>query len=86
MTEQGRVPLTTLETLSPNVHKIIQHLCESDCRTYGVTLEWCETRGDCTYAVQCPGCDTQFLVDEHELAQLERWTDAHGHALVCGIR
>jgi hypothetical protein len=88
MNEQSRVPTATLETLSPIVHEIVRHLCEGDCHTYGVTLEWCETRtrGDCTYAVQCPGCTTQFIVDEDDLAALERWTEAHGHELVCGIR
>jgi hypothetical protein len=29
---------------------------------------------------------TQFLVDDEELAELGRWTDAEGHALVCGIQ
>lgn len=72
--------------LSPTVREILRHLCEGTCRTYGVVLEWCEARGDCCYAVSCPGCSGQFLVDEDELAELRRWTDAEGHALVCGVR
>ena len=84
MDERGRV--VPIESLSPNVREIVRHLCEGDCRTFGVALQWCETRGDCTYAVQCPGCTTQFLVDEDDLAELERWTASHGETLVCGIR
>lgn len=88
MNEQGRMPSATLEALSPSVLEIVRHLCEGDCHTYGVTLEWCETRarGECSYAVQCPGCETQFLIDEDDLAALERWTATHGEALVCGVR
>ncbi|HYI24622.1 MAG TPA: MJ0042-type zinc finger domain-containing protein [Thermomicrobiales bacterium] len=49
-------------------------------------LQWCESRGDCTYAIVCPTCSTQFLVDEDDLNDLERWTDSQGNTLVCGIR
>ncbi|HEV2066666.1 MAG TPA: MJ0042-type zinc finger domain-containing protein [Thermomicrobiales bacterium] len=86
MDQHGRGPVTGVEILSPTVREIIRHLCESPCHTYGAVLQWCEARGDCTYAVQCPSCTTQFLVDEAELEELERWTDAEGHALVCGVR
>lgn len=77
--------LDTLAPLSPAVRTIIDHLCQGACHTYGDVIEWCETRGDCQFAVACPGCSAQFLVDEDELAELQRWTDAEGHALVCGV-
>jgi hypothetical protein len=86
MSEQRVTVATTYEGLSPNVHRIVQHLCEGECHTYGSVLSWCESRGDCVYAVTCPGCSTQFLVEEEELAELERWTDANGHSLVCGVQ
>jgi hypothetical protein len=86
MSEQGPVATLPLETLSPAVHDIVRHLCEGDCHTYGSVLSWCEARGDCTYAVVCPACSTQFLIDEDDLAALERWTDAEGQMLVCGVR
>lgn len=76
------------EMLTPTVRKIIAHLCAGDerCRAFGFVLEWCETRGDCCFAVVCPGCETQFVVDEDELAELTQWTDAAGRALVCGVQ
>ena len=84
---------TGTEILGPMVREIIAHLCgsagadaESGCRSYGMVVEWCEARGDCAYAVVCPGCSVQFLVDEEELAELRRWTDAEGNALVCGVQ
>lgn len=77
---------TTIGSLSANVHRIVQHLCESECHTFGSVLQWCETRGDCIYAVTCPSCSTQFIVEEEELIELERWTDDNGHQLVCGVR
>ncbi len=86
MDQPDRSPVTTVEILSPTVREIIQHLCEGECHTYGAVLQWCESRGDCTYAVRCPGCANQYLVDEAELAELGRWTDAEGHALVCGVQ
>lgn len=86
MSEQRVSTVPAYEGLSPNVHVIVQHLCEGDCHAFGSVLQWCETRGDCVYAVTCPGCSTQFIVEEHELTELERWTEANGHELVCGVR
>jgi hypothetical protein len=76
------------EALSPTVQRILAHLCGGSdrCRSFGFVLEWCETRGDCCYAVVCPGCSNQFVVDEDELAELRRWTDEEGNALVCGVQ
>ena len=84
-------PLAALagaEIVSPTVREIIRHLCagEESCRAYGLVVEWCETRGDCCWGVVCPGCSQQFVVDDEELAELRRWTDAEGKALVCGVR
>jgi len=78
--------ITANGPISQSVHAIIAHLCESDCHCFGSVLEWCETRGDCQQAVICPTCSTHFLVDDDELAELERWTNAQGMALVCGVR
>jgi hypothetical protein len=86
MNDRGTTSLAQLDAFEPAVREIVRHLCEGDCHTYGITLQWCESRGDCTYAVQCPGCSTQFIVDEAELVALERWTETYGHAMVCGIR
>lgn len=86
MAQHGGSLIPNVESLSPEIHSIVRHLCESDCHTYGSVLEWCETRGDCVYAVTCPECNTQFVIDEDELIQLERWTESVGHTLVCGIR
>ena len=76
------------DALSPGVRAVLAHLCsgEEGCRAFGFVVEWCETRGDCAFAVVCPGCDHQFVVDDDELAELRRWTDAEGNALVCGVR
>lgn len=85
----GVVAGTELELLGPTVREILAHLCGGageGCRSFGMVVEWCESRGDCAYAVVCPGCSVQFLVDEDELAELRRWTDAEGNALVCGVR
>lgn len=81
-----RIPEQSVATLSAGVRQVIEHLCEGNCHTFGDVLEWCETRGDCTYAVVCPGCTTQFILVEEELSALERWSEANGHALSCGIR
>ena len=87
MVEPDRLAvLDDAEILSPTVREILVHLCRGECHTYGAVLEWCESRGDCCYAVLCPGCDKRFLVDDDELAELRRWTDDQGHALVCGVR
>ena len=74
--------------LSPTVQRILAHLCGGleRCQSFGVVMEWCETRGDCCFAVVCPSCSTQFVVDDDELAELRRWTDEEGNALVCGVR
>lgn len=74
-----------VDTLSPAVAPIVKHLCEGDCHAFGSVLSWCEARGDCAYAVVCPGCQQQFLIEEEDLAELERWTVANGDALVCGV-
>ena len=74
------------ESLSPIVVAILRHLCQEPCHTFGAVLEWCEARGDCAQAVVCPVCTTQFVVDDDELAELLRWTDDRGQALVCGVR
>ncbi|HEY8446783.1 MAG TPA: hypothetical protein VIL01_06710 [Thermomicrobiales bacterium] len=71
---------------SPNIRAILAHLCEGTCHTFGSVVEWCETRGDCTYAVICPSCRAQFVVDEDELADLRRWTERSGSVLSCGVR
>lgn len=86
MSDLVRVPETSVMSMSPTAMEVIEHLCEGDCRTYGSVLQWCETRGDCVYAVVCPGCTTQFLLDEEDVAALERWTTTHGDALVCGLK
>jgi len=86
MTDPERIgTLDTAEILSPTVRDILIHLCRSNCHAYGAVVEWCESRGDCCYAVVCPGCAHQFLVDDDELAELRRWTDTEGRALVCGV-
>jgi hypothetical protein len=72
--------------LSPAVQQILAHLCAGDCHAYGDILEWCEARGDCSHAVVCPECRTQFVIDEEELEELQIWTNRHGSILVCGIR
>jgi hypothetical protein len=71
--------------LSPAVQAIVRHLCEGDCHTFGDLIEWCESRGDCTIAVICPGCDKRFLVEEEELIELDRWTQRSGFELGCGV-
>lgn len=72
--------------ISPTVQRILAHLCEGECRAFGDLLEWCESRGDCCHAVVCPECGTQFVIDEEELEELQRWTARHGSLLVCGVR
>jgi hypothetical protein len=72
--------------LSPRVREILHHVCREESQSYGAVVEWCETRGDCHHVVVCPACSVQFLVDEDELAELRRSTDAEGVALVCGVR
>lgn len=81
-------PTLAVEMLSPNVQQILSHLCSgpAEGRSYGLVVEWCETRGDCTYGVLCPDTGQQFVIDDDELAELQRWTDDQGNALVCGVR
>ena len=86
MSDRAQTALIDVNTLGANVQEIVAHLCTGECHAYGSVLQWCETRGDCVYAVVCPGCARQFLIDEDDLAELERWTEANGHALVCGVR
>lgn len=86
MSDVGRIPETSVVTLTPGAREIIQHLCETDCRAFGSVIQWCETRGDCVYAVQCPGCSSQYLIDEDDLMALEVWTTHYGQTLVCGVR
>ncbi len=86
MVDAQRIDTLPVEGLSPAVLAVLQHLCQGDCHAIGGVLEWCETRGDCCHAVVCPACATQFVVDDDELAELRRWTDAEGNALVCGVR
>ena len=86
MVDAQRVETLPTDSLSPAVLAVLQHLCEGDCHTIGGVLEWCEARGDCCQAVVCPVCTTQFVVDDDELAELLRWTDDQGKALVCGVR
>lgn len=85
MSDRGQTLPIDITTLGANVQHVVAHLCTSDCHTYGSVLQWCETRGDCAYAVVCPTCRAQFMIEEDELAELERWTEANGHALVCGV-
>lgn len=86
MSDFAQVPADSLASLSTGAREVIHHLCESDCRGFGDVLQWCETRDDCTYAIVCPGCATQFLLDEDELTGLERWSRTYGPVHVCGLR
>jgi hypothetical protein len=86
MIDAVRVDVPGAETISPAVMAVLRHLCEGDCHTFGGVLEWREARGDCCQAVVCPVCSVQFVVDDDELAELLRWTDERGQALVCGVR
>ena len=86
MSNQGQSSQITVDTLSPPVQDIVRHLCEGDCHAFGSVRSWCETRGDCVYAVVCPSCSTQFMIDEDDLCELERWTAVNGDALVCGVQ
>jgi hypothetical protein len=78
--------LIRVELTNPAVLAIVSHLCEGDCHSFGDVLEWCESRGDCSFAVVCPSCRTQFLIDEDDLVDLRRWTEERGAALACGVR
>ena len=86
MVETQRLDTLVEESFSPIVLAVLQHLCEGSCHTVGGVLEWCESRGDCSQVVVCPSCNAQFVVDDDELAELLRWTNDQGQALVCGVR
>ena len=78
--------LPNVEPTNPALLAIVRHLWEGDCHAYGAVLEGCDSRGDCCYAVVCPTCRTQFVIDEDDLVELRRWTEARGTALACGVR
>jgi hypothetical protein len=86
MVDAERIDALVIEGLSPAVLAVLHHLCQGACHTFGGVLEWCEARGDCAQAVVCPVCAAQFVVDDDELAELLRWTNDQGQALVCGVR
>lgn len=86
MSHHGIDLSTPFVPTNPSLGPILQHLCSSECQAYGSVLEWCETRGDCVYAVVCPSCQKQFLIEESDLADLERWTESNGGSMVCGVR
>ena len=81
-------PVASLDTavVSASVHAILRHLCSDPCHAYGAVVEWCETRGDCVQAVVCPSCRREFLIEDDELSELMRWTDADGKLLACGVQ
>ncbi len=86
MVDRGRIEALVAESISPTVLAVLSHLCQGECHTFGGVMEWCEARGDCAQAVICPTCAAQFVVDDDELAELLRWTNDQGQALVCGVR
>ena len=86
MVDAQRVDTLPIDSLSPVVLDVLKHLCAGKCHAFGGVLEWCEARGDCSQAVVCPVCATQFLVDDDELSELLRWTNEQGQVLVCGVR
>jgi hypothetical protein len=86
MIDARRIESLPADGVSPAVLAVLEHLCKGTCHTFGGVLEWCEARGDCCQAVVCPVCAKQFVVDDDELAELLRWTNEKGQALVCGVR
>jgi hypothetical protein len=86
MADFVRVDQTTVSKMSEGAAEVIAHLCESDCKTYGSVMSWCETRGDCVHVVTCPACSRKFQLDDEDICALERWTDQHGATLWCGVR
>lgn len=74
--------------LSPTVRSILDHVCDgpAECRSIAIVAEWCDATDDDSYVVICPGCGARFIVDEGDLAELRRWTDAVGNTLACGVR
>ncbi len=86
MADFVRVDERTVVHLSEGAAEVIAHLCEGDCHTFGSVMSWCETRGDCVHEVTCPSCGAKFHLDDEDIVALERWTEAHGSALVCGVK
>jgi hypothetical protein len=74
------------EDVSPVVRDVLHHLCESEHPSFGSIVEWCETRGDCSQAVVCPHCGSQYLLDDDEMAQLLAVSRTTGDLLACGVR
>lgn len=86
MADFVRVDQTSIAKMSEGAAEVLAHLCEGECQTYGSVLSWCETRGDCVHVVTCPSCSKTFQLDDEDIDALERWTDQHGSALVCGVK
>lgn len=86
MAEYGRVDVASIEKMNPGAAEVIAHLCEGDCLTFGTVVSWCESRNDCVHEVTCPSCGTTFHLDDEDIIAIERWTEANGDALVCGVR
>jgi hypothetical protein len=76
-----------LDAVSPVAADVLAHLCAGPaaCRAIATVAECCDATDD-AYVVICPGCGARFGAGERDLADLRRWTDAEGNALVCGIR
>ncbi len=87
MEQAGKTTIDTLvsEETSPVVRLIMMHFCESDHPTFGSIVEWCESRGDCQQAVQCPHCGMQFVLDDDEFDELRAIAVQTGDALSCGV-
>ena len=73
------------EPMSPLVRQILGHLCEGENRGYGKIIEWCESRGDCCQAVECPYCGAQYLLDDEEMHELRRMAARTDELLSCGV-
>lgn len=73
------------DDISPVVRQVMKHLCESDHPTFGSIVEWCETRGDCSQAVVCPHCGTQYVLDDEEMAELRLISLRTEDVLSCGV-
>lgn len=86
MADFVRIDQNSVASLSDGAAEVLAHLCEGDCQTYGNVMSWCETRGDCVHVVTCPTCSATFQLDDDDIGALERWTQLHGGALVCGVR
>ena len=73
------------EGVSPLVRQILLHLCEGDQPNFGSIIEWCESRGDCSQAVVCPHCGTQYLLDDDEMDEIRRISLQTNDILSCGV-